>query len=116
MQDVMPWRDWNFGTRLRKLLKGNLLPLVVGEDFIVIFNKEEKIGDLEFTQSEVTDFANCISRCALSELKILGKVQYLIRQGFDHAPLHMACILEEDPTINPFRFLNFWAKHPQFKE
>jgi len=28
----------------------------------------------------------------------------------------MICNSEEEPTIRPFRFLNFWSKHQQFKK
>ncbi|WMV41297.1 hypothetical protein MTR67_034682 [Solanum verrucosum] len=45
-----------------------------------------------------------------------SEVQHLIRQGSDHAPLHMICNSEEEPAIRPFRFLNFWSKHKQFKK
>ncbi|KAH0760910.1 hypothetical protein KY290_016983 [Solanum tuberosum] len=44
------------------------------------------------------------------------EVQHLIRQGSDHAPLHMSCNTEEVPITKPFKFLNFWSKHQQFKK
>lgn len=45
-----------------------------------------------------------------------SKVQHLIRQGSDHAPLLVHCTIEEEVLMKPFKFLNFWVKHPQFKE
>lgn len=45
-----------------------------------------------------------------------SEVQHLIRQGSDHAPLHVICNTEKEHAIKPFRFLNFWTKHPQFNE
>ncbi|WMV18188.1 hypothetical protein MTR67_011573 [Solanum verrucosum] len=45
-----------------------------------------------------------------------SEVQHLIRQGSDHAPLHMSCNTDEVPINKPFRFMNFWSKHQQFKK
>jgi len=42
------------------------------------------------------------------------EVHHFIRQGTDHSPLHVVCKTEEEPTIKPFRFLNFWTKHQHF--
>lgn len=44
-----------------------------------------------------------------------SEVQHLIRQGSDHAPLHMSNS-DEVPTVKPFRFTNFLSKHKQFKK
>lgn len=43
-------------------------------------------------------------------------VHNLIRQGSDHAPLYLVCKSNKKPTIEPFRFLKFQTKHPQFKK
>lgn len=40
----------------------------------------------------------------------------LIRQGFDHAPLYLLCNLKLEAIVKPFKFLNFWTKHPEFKK
>ncbi|XP_015158226.1 uncharacterized protein [Solanum tuberosum] len=109
------------------------LPWMVGGDFNVIINEEEKLGGLEFTQQEATDFALCISSCGLTEVKFSGskytwwngrieeacifkrldrilvnalfteefpssEVHHLIRQGSDHAPLHVICDTAEEPV------------------
>lgn len=45
-----------------------------------------------------------------------GEVVHQLRQGSDHAPLHVICSSENEPAVKPFRFLNFWTKHPDFKK
>ncbi|KAH0744967.1 hypothetical protein KY290_032960 [Solanum tuberosum] len=45
-----------------------------------------------------------------------SEVHHLVRQGSDHAPLHVICNLEEEVTSRPFKFLNFWTRHPQFQQ
>ncbi|KAH0712342.1 hypothetical protein KY289_008301 [Solanum tuberosum] len=45
-----------------------------------------------------------------------SEVHHLIRQGSDHAPLHMICNSEEEILVKPFRFLNFWRHHKNFKK
>lgn len=44
-------------------------PWIVGEDFNVLLNEEEKLGGLDFTQHEGIEFAQCINTCGLSEIK-----------------------------------------------
>lgn len=44
-------------------------PCIIGEDFNVILYGEEKLGGLELTQQEAIDFAQCISACALTEVR-----------------------------------------------
>lgn len=117
-------------------------PWIVGGDFNVILNEEEKMGSLEFEQYEVMDFAMCINSCTLMEVRYTGsnftwrngrvdeayifkrldrvlvnnafmelfltsEVHHLMRQGSDHAPLHLICNTEEPVNIKSFRFLNF---------
>uniref|UniRef100_A0A0V0IHV1 Putative ovule protein n=1 Tax=Solanum chacoense TaxID=4108 RepID=A0A0V0IHV1_SOLCH len=125
------------------------IPWLVGGDFNTILNESEKLGGLPVTQSEVTDFAQCICTCALNEIKFTGscytwwngrieeasifkrldrvfgnndffsllpnsETHHLIRQGSDHAPLHVICNTNQEQTVKPFRFLNFWTKHKEF--
>ncbi|XP_015054917.1 uncharacterized protein LOC107001349 [Solanum pennellii] len=47
-------------------------PWIIGGDFNVILNEEEKLGGLPFTQHEAIDFASFICMCALSEVHTIG--------------------------------------------
>ncbi|XP_059290876.1 uncharacterized protein LOC132044416 [Lycium ferocissimum] len=44
------------------------------------------------------------------------EVEHLIRTGSDHAPLLLSCGEEAVNVIKPFRFLNFWVQHEDFKD
>lgn len=46
----------------------NEVPWLVGGDFNVILNEEEKLAGLEVTQQEVVDFAQCVSYSGLLEI------------------------------------------------
>ncbi|XP_049366615.1 uncharacterized protein LOC125831476 [Solanum verrucosum] len=50
------------------------------------------------------------------ELLSASEVAHLLRQGSDHAPLLVKCNTESEPLIKPFKFLNFWTKHKDFKK
>ncbi|XP_049381157.1 uncharacterized protein LOC125845653 [Solanum stenotomum] len=45
-----------------------------------------------------------------------SEVHHLVRQGSNHAPLHMRYSTTEESHIRPFRFLHFWTKHRGFEE
>ncbi|KAG5596548.1 hypothetical protein H5410_037780 [Solanum commersonii] len=45
-----------------------------------------------------------------------SEVHHLVRQGSDHAPLHVICNSKEEVTSKPLKFLNFWTRHPQFQQ
>lgn len=62
---------------------------MLGGDFNVILSEEEKLGGLEFSQMEATDFAHCISACALSEVKFSGS-----KFTWWNARINEACIFE----------------------
>ncbi|KAH0656126.1 hypothetical protein KY290_031750 [Solanum tuberosum] len=47
-------------------------PWIIGRDFNVILNEEEKLGGLDFTLNEAIDFASFISSCDLSEVQFSG--------------------------------------------
>ncbi|KAH0712012.1 hypothetical protein KY289_007971 [Solanum tuberosum] len=57
---------------LELVAEDNTLSWLVGGDFNVILNDEEKRGGLDFTQSEALDFSQCVNNCALTELKYTG--------------------------------------------
>ncbi|KAH0776264.1 hypothetical protein KY290_007675 [Solanum tuberosum] len=136
---------------LELVAKDNTLPWLVGGDFNVILNDEEKQGGLDFTQSKALDFSQCVNNCALTELKYTGskftwwngriegkcifkrldiilrnqeffnrmptsEVQHLVRQGSHYAPFYLICRSDEEPAVQPFKFLNLWTKHPDFKK
>ncbi|KAG5586749.1 hypothetical protein H5410_047183 [Solanum commersonii] len=48
---------------------GEMSGKIVGRDFNVILNEEEKLGGLTFTQNEAMDFASFISNSALVEVR-----------------------------------------------
>lgn len=45
-----------------------------------------------------------------------SEVHHLIRKGSDHTPLHLVCDPQIEPSIKPFKFLNFSTKYQNFKE
>jgi len=57
---------------LEDIVSREQCPWVVGGDFNVILNEEEKLGGLEFTQNEAYDFSSCITACALIEVRTSG--------------------------------------------
>jgi len=57
---------------IEELASGNSDPWIVGGDFNVILNAEEKLGGLPFTHSEAADFAHCVNNSALVELPTTG--------------------------------------------
>ncbi|XP_019234077.1 PREDICTED: uncharacterized protein LOC109214595 [Nicotiana attenuata] len=91
------------------------LPWLVGGDFNVVMNEDEKIGGLPVYPPEYEDFAFCVNSCSLFDLGY-KEVEHLIRTGSDHAPVYMNCGEEAMKFIKPFKFLNFWTKHETFKD
>lgn len=45
---------------------------IVGGDFNVILNENEKLGGLDFTRNEAIEFAQCLNGCALVEINFSG--------------------------------------------
>ncbi|XP_049356312.1 uncharacterized protein LOC125820932 [Solanum verrucosum] len=43
-----------------------------------------------------------------------SEVHHLIKEGFEHASLHVRCNNVQEQIRKPFRFLNFWVKHKDF--
>ncbi|WMV47208.1 hypothetical protein MTR67_040593, partial [Solanum verrucosum] len=86
------------------------------------------LNELNFTGSSYTWWNRRIEvECIFKRLyKVFGndefmnllpssEVHHLIRQGSDHAHLHVICNTSHEHVIKPFRFLNFWTKHESFK-
>ncbi|KAG5601144.1 hypothetical protein H5410_032514 [Solanum commersonii] len=90
------------------------IPWLIGEDFNVISNSEEKLRGQQVIESEVRDFNHCISVCNLED-KVL-EIEHLVRSGWDHTPLSITFKTSAEKVIKPFRFLIFWVKENSFME
>lgn len=44
------------------------------------------------------------------------EVTHLSKIRFDHSPMMLTCNTVAAPIKKAFRFLNFWIKHPTFKD
>ncbi|XP_060182017.1 uncharacterized protein LOC132611631 [Lycium barbarum] len=103
------------------------LPWLVGGDFNVILNEDEKIGGLPVSPDEYEDFAFCsdcifkrldrmIANSKLQDWFAHMEVQHLSRTGLDHAPLLLTCGEVSHHIMKPFRFLKFWTEYELFLE
>ncbi|XP_070022653.1 uncharacterized protein [Nicotiana sylvestris] len=59
---------------LYNLASDMTLPWLVGGDFNVIWNEEEKFGGLPVSLNEINDFRHCINTCNLTDLGFKGSV------------------------------------------
>ncbi|XP_060185616.1 uncharacterized protein LOC132615077 [Lycium barbarum] len=108
-------------------------PWMVGGDFNVILSEEEKLGGLPVALSECEDFAFCINSCGLLDMRFKGspftwwngrsaedcifkRLDRIVVNWSDHAPLILSYGEEAVHSIKPFRFLNFWTQHETFRE
>ncbi|XP_070017840.1 uncharacterized protein [Nicotiana sylvestris] len=92
-------------------------PWLVGGDFNVIWDEEEKFSGLPVSLNEIDDFRQCINTCNLFDLGFKGiEVQHLSKTGSDHSPMDRKCDIETPPIKKPFKFLNFWVEHATFKD
>ncbi|XP_060182234.1 uncharacterized protein LOC132611891 [Lycium barbarum] len=106
---------WN---SLYVLVDKMVAPWLIGGDFNVILNEEEKIGGLPVLPSEYEDFAFCINSCELSEAGFKGS-PFTWRNGRSDGQ----CIfkrLDRNLYNNlmqqwPFKFLKFWVDHESFQ-
>ncbi|XP_075092414.1 uncharacterized protein LOC142172648 [Nicotiana tabacum] len=98
-------------------------PWLVGGDFNVIWDEEEKFGSI-FTWWNGRAEEDCIfkrlDRC-LANLQFQQtfpgiEVQHLSKTGSDHSPMYLKCDIETPPIKKPFKFLNFWVEHATFKD
>ncbi|KAG5575878.1 hypothetical protein H5410_056012 [Solanum commersonii] len=58
---------------LELVAEDNTLPWLVGGDFNVILNDEEKQGGMDFTQSKALDFSQCVNNCTSTKLKYIAR-------------------------------------------
>ncbi|XP_059310998.1 uncharacterized protein LOC132062440 [Lycium ferocissimum] len=83
------------------------IPWMVGGDFNVVLNEEDKIGGTPIVPQNYEDFAFCINSCELEEKSL---------KGSDHAPLFITLCTDILNFIKPFRFLKFWIDHEDFQD
>ncbi|KAH0695094.1 hypothetical protein KY290_021279 [Solanum tuberosum] len=62
----------NLWVNLYSLSTGMTTPWIVGADFNVVLNGEEKIGGLPVTAADIEDFRNCIESSDLSQISFKG--------------------------------------------
>ncbi|KAH0749520.1 hypothetical protein KY290_028752 [Solanum tuberosum] len=65
-QRVALWED------IYQLYNSMVLPWIIGGDFNVVSNAEEKLGGLDVQPADVDDFANCIGDCDFIEVSFRG--------------------------------------------
>ncbi|XP_070002593.1 uncharacterized protein LOC142165947 [Nicotiana tabacum] len=96
---------------------------LVGGDFNVIWDEEEKFGSI-FTWWNGRAEEDCIfkrlDRC-LANAKFQQtcpgiEVQHLSKTGSDHSLMYLKCDFETPPIKKAFKFLNFWVEHATFKD
>ncbi|KAG5609469.1 hypothetical protein H5410_020750, partial [Solanum commersonii] len=100
-------------------------------DFNTILNDAEKLGGLPVIITETLDFAHVPNGRIEGDSifkrldRVLGnsefmnmlpdtEVTHLIRQGSDHAPLHVKFNAQNSHIAKPFKLINFWTKHSEF--
>ncbi|KAG5612985.1 hypothetical protein H5410_024266 [Solanum commersonii] len=102
---------------------------MVGGDFNIILNEEEKLGGLDFTQFEALDFNSISKRLdrvfgnhEFNNMLPTSEVHHLVRQSSDHAPLHVICNSEEEIIEDNWRidfvgypFIEFQEKMKKVK-
>ena len=58
--------------KLEELAWSQQCAYVIGGDFNVTLNEEEKLGGLAFTLNEALEFSSCLNACALTEVRTSG--------------------------------------------
>ncbi|XP_070013760.1 uncharacterized protein [Nicotiana sylvestris] len=96
------------------------VPWLVGGDFNVIWDEEEKYGGLPISLLEIWDLKEAYLHGGMEDQRRATfpglEVTHLPKIGFDHCPMLLKCDIETPPIKKSFRFLNFWTKHESFKE
>ncbi|XP_019234735.1 PREDICTED: uncharacterized protein LOC109215174 [Nicotiana attenuata] len=57
----------------------------------------------------------CLANAEFQNLMPALEITHLSKVGSDHSPMMLNCRNNMVPVKKPFRFLNFWTKHPTFK-
>ncbi|XP_060200453.1 uncharacterized protein LOC132628704 [Lycium barbarum] len=114
-------------TKCDALADGMVAPWLIGGDFNVILNEEEKIGGYPVLPTEYEDFAFCINSCELIEAGFKGspftwwngrsdgQLDHLARTGSDYTPKLLSSNEQQQQFIRPFKFLKFWVEHESFQ-
>ncbi|KAH0705857.1 hypothetical protein KY285_010386 [Solanum tuberosum] len=126
-----PWMvegDFNTIIDVSEKLGGLPVSQTEVEDFVQYINSCA-LSEIKFSGSCYTWWNGRIEQdCTFKRLdRVFGntelmnqlqntKVQHLIREGSDHAPLHVTCSTSQEQIFKPFRFLNFWIKHHSFQK
>ncbi|KAG5598678.1 hypothetical protein H5410_030048 [Solanum commersonii] len=76
-------------------IAANNKPWLVGGYFNVILTQEKKLGGLPICNREISAFAQCIASCDFLALFPTNEVTHLVKQGSDHAALHLKCNVTE---------------------
>ncbi|XP_070040107.1 uncharacterized protein [Nicotiana tomentosiformis] len=107
---------------LYDLASDMIVPWIVGGDFNIIWDEEEKFGGSIFTRWNGRAEEYCIfkrldrvvANMKFQQLFPGGEVTHLSKIGSDHCPLL------RDPNHTPikkqFRFLKFWTEHTTFQD
>ncbi|XP_060183100.1 uncharacterized protein LOC132613059 [Lycium barbarum] len=80
------------------------LPWLIGGDFNVILNGEEKIGGLPGFPQEYEDFALCVNSYELTDINFKG------------SPFTWWNGRTTQNFVKPFKFLDFWTEHKDFTD
>ncbi|XP_019234736.1 PREDICTED: uncharacterized protein LOC109215176 [Nicotiana attenuata] len=57
----------------------------------------------------------CLANLEFQQMFPTIEVNHLSKTGSDHSPMLLTCSSDAIPIKKAFRFLNFWIKHPNFK-
>ncbi|KAH0722225.1 hypothetical protein KY285_004836 [Solanum tuberosum] len=124
-----PWLvggDFNTIVNDSKKLGGLPVTQTEVEDFIQCINVCA-LNEIKFTGSCYTWSNGRIEQdCIFKRLdrvfgnnefmNVLQDVHHLIREGSDHAPLHVTCNTTQEHVVKPLLFLNFWTRHNNFQK
>ncbi|KAG5627049.1 hypothetical protein H5410_012267 [Solanum commersonii] len=67
-------------------------------------------------ESPLLENQSALSQCEISRLESRFSRDNMGWEKKNHAPLHVVCNTSQEHVMKPFRFLNFWTKHENFKK